>query len=154
VNDALASVDVGRLRLAIVRLARLQRQHSGTGLTPSVQSALVAVELHGPVTIGALAEIESISAPSTTRIVNRLAELGLVLREPHPDDGRCTRVIITEIGRTRLAASRVRRDLAVRTALAELDEHDVLVLASAVEPLERLLARMPDIERRVARTAR
>ncbi len=133
-------IDVARLRLAIVRLARRQRQQSGTGLTPSLQSALAVIDVHGPLTLGELAAAERISPPTTTRIVAKLEETGLVTRAAAPDDGRVTIVQVTDVGSRQLAESRVRRDAWLRDRLAELPGADVDALAAAIEPLERLLA--------------
>lgn len=139
------TIDVARLRLAIVRLARRQRQQSGTGLTPSLQSALAVVDARGPLTLGELAAIEQVSPPTTTRIVAKLEEMGLVERTADPDDRRITRVDATDHGRSQLAESRERRDAWLRDRLAELAESDVAALAAAVAPLEHLL-RTDDVE--------
>ncbi len=133
-------VDVARLRLAIVRLARRQRQQSGTGLTPSLHSALAMIDVRGPLTLGELAAVEQVSPPTTTRIVAKLEEMGLVTRTPDPDDGRVTRVDVSTEGREQLSESRERRDAWLRARLADLTPSDVDALVAAVEPLERLLA--------------
>lgn len=132
--------DVARLRLAVVRLARRQRQQSGTGLTPSLQSALAVVDVRGSLTLGALAAAEQVSAPTVTRLVDKLEEMGLVEREPDPDDRRVTRVVITDIGHKQLAESRERRDAWLRDRLSTLDAADRAAIFAAVEPMERLLA--------------
>jgi DNA-binding MarR family transcriptional regulator len=134
-----STIDVARFRLAIVRLARRQRQQSGTGLTPSLQSALAVVDVRGPLTLGELAAVERISPPTTTRIVAKLEQLGLVERTTDPDDRRVARVAVTEDGHRQLAESRDRRDTWLRGRLAELDPSDLATLVAAIEPLERLL---------------
>ncbi len=133
-------VDVARLRLVIVRLARRQRQQAGTGLTPSLQSALAMIDVRGPLTLGALATVEQVSPPTTTRIVAKLEEMGLVSRTADPTDGRVTRVAVTTEGRRQLVESRERRDEWLRDRLGELSSDDLAALDAAVEPLERLLA--------------
>lgn len=138
-TDAPTTIDVARLRLAIVRLARRQRQQSGTGLTPSLQSALAVVDARGPLTLGELATVEQVSPPTTTRIVAKLEEMGLVARTPDPVDRRITRVDVTAEGHRQLAESRERRDAWLRDRLAELPHDDVAMLAAAIEPLEHLL---------------
>ena len=47
-----------RLRLAVMRLARILRQKAQDQITPSQLSALVSVERDGPVTLGELAALE------------------------------------------------------------------------------------------------
>ena len=96
--------------------------------------------MHGPLTLGELAAAERISPPTTTRIVAKLEETGLVTRAAAPDDGRVTIVQVTDEGSRQLAESRVRRDAWLRDRLAALPGADVDALSAAIEPLERLLA--------------
>ena len=60
------------LRLVINRAARRMRQEAGTEMRPSRASALVTVELHGPLTPSELAEIERVKRPTATRILRGL----------------------------------------------------------------------------------
>src|SRR3954447_6276882 len=70
-----------RLRVAITRLQRQLRQQSVGDLTLSQWSALVTIEMHGPMRIGDLAEREGVSAPTATRLVASLEERARVSRE-------------------------------------------------------------------------
>jgi DNA-binding MarR family transcriptional regulator len=126
-NIEATGLDVARLRLAIVRLARKQRQQAGTGLTPSLQSALAMIDVRGPLTMGELAAVEQISPPTITRIVSKL------------DDGRIARVEVTAEGHRQLAESRERRDVWLRKRLDGLARDDLAALVAAIGPLERLL---------------
>lgn len=139
-GDQKPQIDVARFRLAVVRLARRQRQQSGTGLTPSLQSALAVIDVHGPLTLGELATLEQVSPPTTTRIVAKLEKMGLVERSGDPDDRRVSRVIVTDEGHRQMLESRERRDLWLRDRLREMDPDDLAALAAAIEPLEHLLA--------------
>ena len=87
-TTATAEVIAGRLRISATRLARRLRQEAQTGLSPSQLSALTAVERHGPVTLGALADHEQVAPPTITRVVAKLEEADLVLRQRDPDDRR------------------------------------------------------------------
>lgn len=138
-DTATTGMDVARFRLAIVRLARKQRQQAGTGLTPSLQSALAMIDVRGPLTLGELAAVEQISPPTITRIVSKLEEIGLVTRAADPDDGRITRVDVTADGHQQLADSRGRRDVWLSERLDDLAPDDLAALVAAIEPLERLL---------------
>ncbi len=82
-----------RLRLVVGRLARQLRQHS-EGLTPSQSSALASINRLGSLRLNELAEIESIAAPTLSRIVGGLQEKGLVERSVDPHDGRATQIAI------------------------------------------------------------
>src|SRR3954451_18440725 len=90
----------GRLRISATRLARRLRQEAQTGLSPSQLSALAAVERHGPLTLGALAEHERVAPPTITRVVAKLEEDSLLERQRDADDRRVTRVAVTGRGRT------------------------------------------------------
>ena len=102
-----------RLRLASARLSRRVRQAAlsgGDDLTASRLAALATIEDVGPLTLGELAAVEQVQPPSMTRIVARLEEHGLAVRQVDPNDRRIARVQITDAGRETLARSRTRKD--------------------------------------------
>ena len=128
----------GRLRLSATRLARKLRQEAQTGLTPSQLSALAAVERHGPLTLGALAEHEQVAPPSITRVVVKLEADGFVTRCPEPGDRRVTKVEVTQKGRNLLSASRRRKTTWLATRLEDLDTEERARLANALDILDVL----------------
>lgn len=128
------------LRLSVTRLARQMRQQSDTGLTPTQLAALATIERHGPMPIGALAELEQIGAPTATKIVDKLEVAGHVERAADPTDRRVTRVQVTPTGRRLLTDLRARKTAWLSTRLAALDPDDLAALARAAEVLERLAA--------------
>lgn len=132
-------MDVTRLRLAVARLARRQRQQSDIDLTMGLQSALGVIDVEGPLTLGELAALEHVSAPTVSRMVDQLEDRGLVTRTPDRSDRRCVRIEMTDEGRAQLSEARARRDAWVRARLDTLDGSDREALAAAVGPLERLL---------------
>ena len=133
-----------RLRLAIARLARRMRQQAGTGMTPSQYSALLTVDHHGPLTLGRLAKIEQIAPPTTTGIVGKLEDDGLVTRQVDAEDRRSMRVTITAEGRRRLDHSRERRSAWLVQRLEALDAARLDDVAAALRVLEALAAVEPD----------
>jgi DNA-binding MarR family transcriptional regulator len=133
-----AEVIAGRLRISATRLARRLRQEAQTGLSPSQLSALTAIDRHGPLTLGALADHERVAPPTITRVVAKLEEEDLVLRQRDPDDRRVTRAVITAKGRSLLSASRRRKTEWLTTRLADLDDDDRARLAQALDVLEEL----------------
>ena len=133
-----AEIIAGRLRLSATRLARRLRQEAQTGLSPSQLSALAAVERHGPLTLGALADHERVAPPSITRVVAKLEEDGLVTRQRDADDRRVTRAVVTSKGRSLLGASRRRKTEWLATRLAELDPDQRSRLADALDTLDAL----------------
>ncbi len=138
---AVADADrIARLRLALARLARLQRQASTSGLTPSQQSALAVIDRRGPITLGELARVEQVAPPTITRIIAKLEDQGLVGRRVDRLDRRVARLSITTEGHTRLERARERRNQWLAERLADLDGRDVDAILAAIEPLERLAA--------------
>lgn len=129
-----------RLRVGTARLARRLRQQAGTGLTPSQSSALLSIDKHGPLTLGRLARIEQIAPPTTTRIVAKLEEDGLVRREPDPNDRRSSLVEATAEGRRRLDHGRRRRSAWLAERLATFDDERRADVAAALRVIEALAA--------------
>ncbi|MDQ6797354.1 MAG: MarR family transcriptional regulator, partial [Actinomycetota bacterium] len=127
------------LRLAVGRLSRRLRQHAVGGLSPSQVSAMASLDCHGPVPIGRLSRLEGVSAPTMTRIVDRLEQQGLVRRRIDPADGRSAVVGMTPHGTSALARLRHERTAFLAGRLAGLDEKEVAALAAAL-PALRLLA--------------
>jgi len=134
-----------RLRLATARLARRLRQLSGTGLSPSQYSALVTIDVHGPLTLGRLAKIEQVAPPTITRVVGKLEEDGLVVRQVDAHDRRIVRVEVTAEGHRRLDHSRQRRNLWLAQRLDTFDAGELADVAAALRVLE-VLAADPDAD--------
>ncbi len=130
---------IARFRLAMARLARRQRQAASTGLTPSQQSALSMIDVHGPLPLGELASLEQVAPPTITRIAAKLEEQGLVERVIDANDRRFARVAITNEGHERLEETRERRNRWLTERIEQLGPDDVAAILSVVEPLERLL---------------
>ena len=129
-----------RLRLAVMRLARILRQKAQDQITPSQLSALVSVERDGPVTLGELAALESVQPPTMTRIVVALEEQGLVLREADPADRRIARVHVTTAGRKLLERNRSRKTAYLASRMRGLSTEELEALERAAGLLERMTA--------------
>jgi DNA-binding MarR family transcriptional regulator len=126
------------LRFSVTRLARLLRQQSDAGLTPTQLAALATVDRCGPLPIGTLAEEEQIGAPTATKIVEKLHAAGYLARTPSPDDRRVTLVSTTSSGQALLADIRARKTAWLTTRIAELDDHERDALAGVVAVLDHL----------------
>src|ERR1700746_2196877 len=111
------------LRISISRLARrLRVERLGLGGTETVLSdiqlaALAALERHGSMTPGELAEHEKVQPPSMTRVIAVLEERGLVRREPHATDRRQVILTVTADGRELVQRVRRRREAWLRAPL-------------------------------------
>ena len=130
------------LRVSVMRAARRLRQmRSSEEITDGQYAVLAALDRGGPATPRALADGEHVQPPSMTRTVNALAAAGLVVRSPHPDDGRQVVVAITDDGARHVRETRRRRDAWLAGRLADLDPADREVLARAAVLLQQLAAR-------------
>lgn len=127
-----------RLRLGVTRLARRLRQEAEAGITPSMLSALSSAEHQGPLTMRDLCGAEQVQPPTMTRIVAALVEVGLVVREADPEDGRVVWVKVTAEGRRLLELSRRRKEAYLARALGSLAPRELDTLADAAAILERL----------------
>jgi DNA-binding MarR family transcriptional regulator len=133
-----------RLHSAAVHLLRrLRRQDEAMGISPARASALSVMVFGGPVTLGALARAEQVSAPTVTRLIVGMERDGLVRREKDPKDGRVVWLHPTARGTRLLHDGRRRRVAALATDIATLDAADRDTLAAAADILERVLSR-PD----------
>ncbi len=130
-----------RLHSAAIHLRRrLRRQDEAMGLTAARASALSVMVFGGPITLGALARAEQISAPTVTRLVAAMARDGLVRREKDPKDGRVVWLHPTAKGSRLLHDGRRRRVAALAADLATANTADQHTLAAAADILERLLS--------------
>lgn len=128
-----------RLRVVIARLARQLRQHSPGGLSPSQWSALAMVDTHGRLRIGDLADREGVSAPTATRVVASLEELGLLSRASDPADRRTSYIALTDEGRDKLESTRRSQSTALVQRLSAMPAQEVRRLVELLPVLESLL---------------
>jgi DNA-binding MarR family transcriptional regulator len=126
-------------------LSRLIRQLSrlsggpdeGPPLTATQRLALFELVDQGPLRLNDLAVRMGTSAPTASRAVDALDELGLVDRKADPEDRRALQLDLTPEGRRSVEERKARVLEAVRPAVAELPAADR-------EQLARLLARLAD----------
>jgi len=141
-----------RLHSAAIRLLRrLRREDGAMGLTAARASALSVLVFGGrPVTLGALALAEQVSAPTITRLIVGMERDGLVRREPDRRDGRIVWLHPTAAGARLLHAGRRRRVAALEADLASLTTAERDTLADAADILERVLRRPAETDRNAA----
>ena len=128
-----------RLRLAITRTSRRLRQEAGTGLSPTLTSALATIDRHGPLTPSELASRERVQRPTATRLVARLEELGVLQRAADPADRRSSLLSVTPEGRALLEEMRGRKTAYLAHRIERLDAEERASLDRAAAILERLL---------------
>jgi DNA-binding MarR family transcriptional regulator len=129
------------VRMAITRLARrLRNQRADLSLTATQLSALAALDQHGPLTPGALAEHERVQPPSMTRVLAALEEKGLIASSAHPTDRRQKMVEVTPAAHAMLVADRRAREEWLAQRMTELSAAEVAALRAATPVLEKLMA--------------
>lgn len=133
-----------RLRVAVTRLHRRLRQHSGGSLTQSQASALTSIGQLGSPTLGELATREAVRPPSLTRIVGALEEMGHVTRLADAEDRRVARVTLTAKGESVLRRSRSRKTAYLAAQLQRLPAEDRQAVAELTVLLERLVSSEED----------
>jgi len=126
------------------RFSRIAGRTAGVGYSLVAWRVLAELEQSGSARVSELAQQQRVAQPSMTGLVQRLEHEGWVDRHPDPDDGRATRVGITEAGRAALDEYRGIAADRVRPHLGELSDFDRATLARAVELLQQLSERSED----------
>lgn len=97
--------------------------------------ALIAAS--GSLSVSEIGEAVGVDQPRASRLVQQAVQMGLVAREPDPDDARRTRVRLTPEGEGLVSGFRGRRRDAVRSALESFSDAERVELA-------RLLSKFAD----------
>jgi DNA-binding MarR family transcriptional regulator len=108
------------------------------GLSDTQLAALAALERHGAMTPGELAEHEKVQPPSMTRVIAALEERGLVIRAPHATDRRQVVLTATDQGREVVHQTRRLREAWLAQRLRELTPAERALLRQAAPLLEKL----------------
>ena len=124
-----------REQLVLARLDAILKPH---GLTFARYEALVLLTFssRGSLPLGKMGERLQVHPTSVTSIVDRLEHAGLVVRRPHPDDGRAVLAEITPAGRAlveQATADLVGADF----GLGVLDEHGLRALSELLRPVRK-----------------
>ena len=131
-----------RLHSVAIHLLRQLREEDLTlGLGPTQLSALSVLVFGGPQTIGALARIEQIAAPTVSRLVDALARAGLAAREADARDRRVIHVSATPAGISLMQRGRQQRVQRLVRLLEDLDPAELETVGAAAERLAGLLHR-------------
>ena len=109
----------------------------GPPMTSTQRLALFETAVGGPLRLSDLAERMGITAPTASRAVDGLVELGLLERLPDPADRRAVSIDVTAPGRARVEERMALAAAALEPAVAALSGQDRARLAA-------LLARLAD----------
>ena len=122
-------------QLVIGRLDAILKPH---GLTFARYEALVLLTFssRGSLPLGKMGERLQVHPTSVTSIVDRLEAAGLVVRRPHPEDGRAVLAEITPAGRD--LVERATADLVgAEFGLGALDEAGLRALSELLRPVRK-----------------
>ena len=130
---------LSKLRGVISKLAReLNATATDEGLTPTQASVLGLITFRGPLGLTELAQLEGLNPTMLSRVVGRLTELGLIQRDPNPDDLRAVRVEATDAGRQLHERVKLLRTQAIGACLDQLPEQSAQTIINALPALEEL----------------
>src|SRR5690625_5482740 len=106
-----AAALAAELRRVLLVSSRILRSHTASDeISASQYSVLAYLQRAGESTPGAIASFEHVSPPVMTRILGRLEDAGLVLRDAHPGYVSQVRVTLTSEGMVAVARGRRVRD--------------------------------------------
>ena len=103
------------------------------------EASLLLTLLDGPRRITELAETESLAQPTVTKVVDRLQERALVVRERSAADGRVVLVSISPAGREQVETSRRQVHALMRDTVAGLSDAELAGLVTASETMGKMI---------------
>jgi len=126
------------MRVQQVLLGRLDGLLRPLGLTFARYEALVLLTFssRGSLPLGKMGERLQVHPTSVTSIVDRLETAGLVVRKPHPEDGRAVLAEITPSGRA-LVEQATEALVGADFGLGALDDAGLRALSELLRPVRR-----------------
>src|SRR4051795_3975637 len=124
------------MRVQQLVIGRLDAILKPRGLTFARYEALVLLVFssRGSLPLGKMGERLQVHPTSVTSIVRRLEAAGLVVRTPHPEDGRAVLAEITPAGRALVEAAT--KDLVeARFAIADVAADDLRSISALLRPV-------------------
>lgn len=135
------AAESAELRIATFRLARrLRAERAVDSMSDGQFAVLASLKVHGPHTLGELAERERVSAPSMNRTVNCLEESGYLTRTPDAADRRKVSIALTDAGLDVVVETVRRRNAWLEGALATLTPEQRALLGRAAEIMQEVAA--------------
>jgi DNA-binding MarR family transcriptional regulator len=136
-EDALLS-----LMMALGR--RMRQRQPGDAIDYSAFPILKLLTHQGPMRLSALAQVLGLDASTVSRHARQLEDKGLLERTEDPDDGRASRVAVSEHGNVCLAQAFETRRHVVATALEDFSPEERETLRALLQRLVESLLTHPD----------
>ncbi len=112
------------------------------GLSLAHLNVVTLVEMSGPMAMGRVAELLGVSLASTTGIVGRMEQRGLVTRQASATDRRVVEVHMAPGGHALIESIRTRRQEHLREVLARMDETHIGALLEGLRAMRAARASM------------
>lgn len=138
--------ELARLERAITRAMRGSRQRMArrsTRLEGAGYILLTTLETSEPARMSDLATALRLDASTISRQVRYLEDVGMLRREPDPDDGRASRVLLSDRGRAELSLQRNERHAVFDSAMSDWNESDRATLVGLMERLANAVESPP-----------
>lgn len=144
--DALRSIEreVGVLLRRVRRVIGVRARAVHPDLQPASYLLLTHLEDRGPSRGSTVVEELGIDKGAVSRQITHLVDLGLLVREPDPADGRALLLSLTDDARERLARVQAERSERFERRLADFSTDDLRAFA---EQLGRYNAALDDPDR-------
>ncbi len=131
VNDLIHSVGL---------LVRRVRAAAGSHeLSFSESAVMKRLDREGPATTADLARAEGVKPQSMGATIAALEEMGMVVRKPHPTDGRQVNIALSAKGAAVRARAREAKRTWLAQAIAQLDAEQQEILFQAGDIFKRLV---------------
>jgi DNA-binding MarR family transcriptional regulator len=127
------------LALVCSQFSRLAARRSDVGVGTVSWRVVATIDRYGPLRLSEIAERERASRSTTTAVIKRLEEEGLVRRETDPSDSRSSLISTTPRGSAQLATWREQLAAGVGGLLAPLPAEDLETLERAAAILACLV---------------
>ena len=112
----------------------------GPPMTATQRLAMFETAMSGPLRLSALADRMGITAPTASRAVDGLVDLGLMERQSDPVDRRAVQLDLTRPGRKRVEEKKALAAAALQPGVAALSAQDRARLATLLARLANALA--------------
>lgn len=127
--------EFGELINRMRRLLSENAQRVSPGMLPGAYKVFTTIARRDSISQSALADILVVDKGQLSRTVRELEQLGLIQRQPDPEDGRASILSATPYGHERLAAARAPQEDSLVNALEEWPLDDIQALTRLLHAL-------------------
>ena len=128
----------------LVAIAARSLADAGEEVTLTQYRSLVVLASRGPQSMAALADAVGVTAPTASRLCERLVKKGLVRRRTDRNDRRQVRIGLTESGRQLIDTVSTRRRQEITDLLASIPPKTQRSVASALAQLAKSAGEVPE----------